>query len=267
MDNVDTSLLPEGGEDKGSAEHIQNMLDVADGKAPSTGEGTEGAPEGTDEDAALKQELLDYLSKQEGGLKAALARMKGETQDQPDTKSEDNPQDAPEDKPDDNKDAPLDFNKFTEEFTKSGSLSEASYKELESKGIPKEVVDAYIAGQQAIAQPALASIHEMVGGPDEYAAMIQWAAASLPKEEKEQFNSIVAGPSDVLRTAAVRALYDQYKGAVGAPENVISGTSVSRGTSGYSSWAEVEKDMGSPRYQSDEAFRREVMRRLSVSNI
>src|SRR5690554_6084198 len=47
-----------------------------------------------------------------------------------------------------------DFARYEEEYATEGKLSDKTYEELESRGIPRRVVDDYIAGQVARAEQA-----------------------------------------------------------------------------------------------------------------
>ena len=49
------------------------------------------------------------------------------------------------------------MDKFYEEYSEKGGLSDKSYEELEKMGLDKGLVDGYIAGQEAIANNEVAS--------------------------------------------------------------------------------------------------------------
>ena len=54
--------------------------------------------------------------------------------------------------------AGLNMDSLAEEYAKDGKLADGSYKSLEKAGIPKEYVDRFIAGQQAIADHQSATV-------------------------------------------------------------------------------------------------------------
>ena len=68
--------------------------------------------------------------------------------------------------------AGLNMDSLAEEYAKEGKLADNSYKSLEKAGIPKEYVDRFIAGQQAIADQQSASVKNMVGGTESYLSLI-----------------------------------------------------------------------------------------------
>ncbi|MAD94603.1 MAG: hypothetical protein CML33_03810, partial [Rhodobacteraceae bacterium] len=53
----------------------------------------------------------------------------------------------------------------SEEFMESGALSDTTYDNLAKSGLSRELVDSYIAGQEALQQSGEAELLEGVGGP------------------------------------------------------------------------------------------------------
>lgn len=160
----------------------------------------------------------------------------------------------------------LDFNKYSNEILTDGVLSDESYQELEAKGFPKSVVDAYIEGQKALVEKTNQSIYEVVGGQQAYTEMIQWAAGNLTQEEIEAFNNIVASNDVSQIKMAVRGLKAAYVEAKGnPPKQVLVGGGVSGAVDVYESWAQVTEDMKNPKYEKDPAFRNAVQAKLGRS--
>lgn len=160
----------------------------------------------------------------------------------------------------------LDFSKYQEEFTVNGSLTDESYQEFESKGIPKEVVDAYIEGLRAIAEKTTNSVYEVAGGQESYNQMIQWASANLSSSEIEAFNNAL-GTGDLNQIKlAVRGLKASYTEAKGTPPKSLLGGYGSGDVDVFESWAQVTAAMKDPRYEKDPAYRDQVKAKLSRSN-
>ena len=65
------------------------------------------------------------------------------------------------------------LDKYYEEYTENNELSDKSYTELEGMGLSRELVDGYIAGQKALADNDVAQIHNVVGGQDNYAQLLE----------------------------------------------------------------------------------------------
>ena len=157
---------------------------------------------------------------------------------------------------------------YTEEFATTGGLSEESYSEISDKfGIPREMTEAYIEGQRAVQQNLVNGIMDGVGGPDNYAAMIQWGQNNFSEAEQQSFDDTIAsGDMDKIKlsVSGVWARMQQDKGPRGT---LIQGKAPSNSTNSYQSIAEVTAAMKDPRYKKDPAYRADVQRRLSSSNV
>lgn len=155
----------------------------------------------------------------------------------------------------------LDYNNYVNEFNETGTLSEDTYQELADKGIPKEMVDAYIAGQQAVAEQTVERLMSTVGGAEGYEAMINWAGENLSPTEQDAFNASLT--NDAQAEFAIQGLYARFR-AEQAP-NLVKGQSNPTSTGGYESKAEMTRDMHDPRYKTDAAFRANVARKIAKS--
>jgi hypothetical protein len=164
--------------------------------------------------------------------------------------------------------AGLKFEEFTAEWSEKGELSAESYEKLAKGGIPKDLVDSYIAGQKALIDSMTsrltAAAHEAAGGKDAYDSAVSWAAKNMSKGEKEAFNAILdSGDADKIKMA-VSGLVARAKSAGAVEPKNLSGQT-SGGEPGYQSLAEMIRDMQDPKYASDPAFRLKVERKLAVS--
>ena len=159
--------------------------------------------------------------------------------------------------------AGIDYSALESEYQENGNLSEDTYKSLEERGIPKNMVDAYIAGQEAIVSTTINKMYDIVGGETQYNDMIQWAQESLSESEVAAFNSSLT--STEATEFAINGLYARYKAEQGP--NFIQGQQSRSSTSGgYNSKAEMMREMADPRYGKDPAFRAEVQRRVALSS-
>ena len=152
-------------------------------------------------------------------------------------------------------------------FTNDGQLSEETYKKLEEVGLPRDLVDSYAAGQQALMQGEEAEIKGVAGG--QYDQMAEWANEHLPQEEIDAFDEAVTGGTVSQAKLAVQGLYARYQNDTGATQpklvqGAVSGTS----TMPFKSMQELARAQSDPRYRSgDKAYHQEIDRRLAVSNI
>lgn len=169
--------------------------------------------------------------------------------------------------------AGVDFAALTAEFAADGKLSEARYAELAAKGNPRNVVDAFIAGQAATArvaefeqQAAVSEAHSHAGGKEAFKSMLSWAAVNLNAADQAAFDSAVMG-NPASRKQAIGSLKAQYTAARGSDPRLIAGDGKGDGTLAFQSRAEVTAAMRDPRYKVDPAYRAGVERRVDAMSI
>lgn len=161
----------------------------------------------------------------------------------------------------------LDMNEFSQEFAAKGELSQESYEKLSKAGFNKDLVDNYIAGQQARAAQFEGDIMSEVGGNERYTEMVAWAKANMSPSEIAAYNAAVSsGNADQAKLAAL-GLSAKFGKAVGSePERMLGG-----GKGGavdvFESTAQVTKAMADPAYRNDPAYRAKVQAKLARSNI
>ena len=163
--------------------------------------------------------------------------------------------------------AGLNMDSLAEEYAKDGKLADNSYKSLEKAGIPKEYVDRFIAGQQAIADQQSASVKNMVGGAESYDAMSEWAGNNLSETEKQAYNAAVNSKDLEAVKLAVVGLKARYAQATGSEPKLVEGKASPSGEQGFDSWAQVTQAMSDPRYSKDPAYQAEVKNKLANSKI
>lgn len=163
--------------------------------------------------------------------------------------------------------AGLNYDAFAQEYAENGALSEDAYAALEAAGIPKNLVDNYIAGLEAQQTMLQSEVYQTVGGEEVYNEMISWAGENLDDASIDAFNATLEGGNPAQIKLAIAGLRAQYTEANGRePSRTLSGTA-SAGSGVYESTAEMMKDMADPRYKEDAAFRQRVQEKLGRSNI
>jgi hypothetical protein len=163
--------------------------------------------------------------------------------------------------------AGLDFNELSNKFWENDALDDSDYEALEKSGIPRALVDDYIAGARAQIELAQTQAFAEVGGQQAYSDMITWASKNLTEAEIALYDNAVNSPDKEVRHGAIRGLKARYSDSVGfEPTNTLEGNT--RGTSihGYESRAEMQEDMRNPKYKTDPAFRAKVERRIALSS-
>lgn len=168
----------------------------------------------------------------------------------------------------------LDYGEFSKEWEESGALSDASYQKLEGVGIPRALVDSYIAGQIAIREQGKAFAEETVnelkgiaGSPEEYDSVVQWASANMSDAELDAYNTAVTSGNKALASMAVRGLVESYHREFGSNPTLLGGQSGVDGGDVFHSMDEMTTAMSDPRYKTDSHYRKGVELKVARSNL
>jgi len=269
---IGTEVTPE------NPEYIAKM--AAMGEAAVNGGVAPVAEEAPPEVPAKPEGIPDKFYNAETGVVdyTALAKSYTElekansTKKEPEVTPKDKPEDAPKDAAQEAVEAAgLDMPSLSKEYDESGTLSDDSYAKLEKAGIPRAMVDDYIAGQQAKVEVARTQAFGITDGEDGYKAMIDYAKANLSEADIAAYNKAVNSGDATSREEAVRGLWTKYSAESGNGTNgtdlITPNSNTKVGNGAYQSRAEMMADMGNPLYKSDEAFRAKVQAKLAVSNI
>jgi len=111
-------------------------------------------------------------------------------------------------------------------------------------------------------------LFDMIGGESVYKDMLTWAGDSLPKEEIEMYDSVMAAGNSAAIFFAVQALNNKYTDAVGKEGQLLTGrTAAPTADNSFRSQSELVAAMNDRRYDSDPAYRSDVMRKLENSDL
>lgn len=163
--------------------------------------------------------------------------------------------------------AGVDFDALSAEYFENEGLTEESYQKLSDAGIPRHLVDQFIAGQEAVSQNQRDSILGEVGGEQKYAEMTAWAADNFSDGEIEAFNDTLqsGNPSAVrMAVAGLQARFEQGQSV--EPARMVGGQKPSE-QGGFESLAQLTDAMANPLYHSDPAYRAQVEKRIAASSI
>lgn len=149
-----------------------------------------------------------------------------------------------------------------EYFDEHGELSDEHYAALEKVGLSREYVDSYIEGQTAVANQVMSHAYSLAGGEETFNAMQTWAAQNLSQEELAAHNAMVV--NDETSDYAITRLYERYLAEAPNETPLISGETggVASGDF-FKSSVEMQTAMADPRYSKDEAYRKEVERKIA----
>ena len=160
------------------------------------------------------------------------------------------------------------LDKFYDEFADKGELTNESYEELAKQGLNKDLVDSFIAGQNAIAEQQSNEMHSIVGGKESYDQMVNWASENLTETESKAFNAIMdKGNKDEMQLA-INGMSSRWKSAVGGNEpRTIRGTAPRINSDVFKSTYEVAEAINNPKYAKDTFYRKQVEDKIKRSNI
>jgi len=110
------------------------------------------------------------------------------------------------------------------------------------------------------------TIYNAVGGEEQYAQMMQWASQYLQPEEIAAYDAAIDSANMASINLALRGLISAYQDANGVEGRTIQGKTPASSTSNvFRSQAELIAAMNDPRYDSDPAYRMDVMSKLEMS--
>ena len=168
---------------------------------------------------------------------------------------------------------PFEMNKHFVE--NNGTLSDEMYDKLGQAGLSKSLVDSYLKGVReevgfdapaaTLTDAEIADVKSIANGEEGYQSLMNWAGNNLSKEDQDNYDQVLTTGNKTAIKFAVKALMGQYEDANGRDSKIVTGKESPQES--YRSMAEVVRDMNKPEYTQDQAFRDDVLRKLSASNL
>tara|TARA_B110000977_G_scaffold187167_1_gene253972 strand:- start:5612 stop:6448 length:837 start_codon:yes stop_codon:yes gene_type:complete len=257
VEQVETEAVPEEGSGQPQLSERETIEQEAIKRYQESqmtqAEKGEGTPEGYNDDGTEAEELLGGKFKsQEDLLKAyqELENKLGQPKEEAPAVEETVEAVAEE------VTGGIEVARYEQEFVENGSLSDDSYKNLEKLGFSKNQVDQYIQGQTAYANTVRDSIHNSVGGEEQYTDIITWASGNLPPDIIKDYNdSVEAMNQDKI----IRNLeYMKFKKEQSAPTDTsprrLEGTAASSGLQPYGDKNEWQRAQTNRLYGKDAKY-------------
>ena len=169
---------------------------------------------------------------------------------------------------------PFEMNTYFEQ--NNGTLSDEMYDKLSTAGFNRELVESYLKGlrgqlgypegeQPVLTESEITDIKNIAGGDRGYDNLMERAGENLDQEAIKDYDAVLATGNKSAVKFAVTALMGKYEDSQGRDSKIVTGKESATET--YRSMAEVVRDMNKPEYQNDEAYRDDVLRKLSSSNL
>ena len=168
------------------------------------------------------------------------------------------------------------INEASEEYyANNGQLSEetiARFSEMSSQ----DLVNAYLeiqannpqAQQQAVelSEAQVNSVQNAAGGEANYNSVIEWAANNLPDEQINAFDSVIDSGNTAAINIAFQGLQSKYNDANGYEGRMLTGRAA-KTNDVFRSQAQLVEAMSDPRYETDPAYRADLIEKLARSDI
>ena len=110
-------------------------------------------------------------------------------------------------------------------------------------------------------------IQNSVGGEKQYTNIVSWAANNLPEKQVLAYDNLVASGNVEAINLALKGLKAEYDDAFGNEGRTLQGRAPRSNDGVYRSQAELMSAMNDPRYETDEAYRDDVLRKLENSDV
>ena len=169
------------------------------------------------------------------------------------------------------------INEASEEYyANDGALSEETIEKFGSMS-SQDLVNAYMeiqannpqAAQQNIemSDAQVNSVMNNAGGESNYNQVVEWAASNLNDRQIDAFDSVVDSGNPAAIGIAFQGLQSAYNEANGYEGRMLQGKAPSSSGEIYRSQAELVAAMGDPRYDTDPAYRADVIQKLEQSDL
>ena len=169
------------------------------------------------------------------------------------------------------------INEASEEYwANEGTLSEETIERF-SEMSSQDLVNAYIeiqsknpqANPQGVemSDAQVNSVMNAAGGEANYNRIVEWAASNLDNRSIDAFDSVVDSGNPAAINIAFAGLKSRYEEANGYEGRMLQGKAASSGGDLYRSQAELVAAMSDPRYDSDPAYRADVIEKLELSDL
>ena len=169
------------------------------------------------------------------------------------------------------------INEASEEYyANDGTLSEETIERF-SEMSSQDLVNAYIeiqsknpqANPQGVemSDAQVNSVMNAAGGEAQYNRIVEWAASNLDNRSIDAFDSVVDSGNPAAINIAFAGLQSRYNDANGYEGRMLQGKAADSRGDVYRSQAELVAAMGDPRYDSDPAYRADVIEKLNASDL
>ena len=163
-----------------------------------------------------------------------------------------------------------------EYYANDGELSEETIERF-SEMSSQDLVNAYLEIQKnnpqapghgvEMSDAQVNSVMNSAGVEASYNRVVEWAASNLPNAQIDAFDSVVDSGNPAAIGIAFQGLQSAYNESNGYEGRMLQGKAPSSSGDTYRSQAELVAAMGDPRYDTDPAYRQDVIQKLEQSDL
>ena len=160
-----------------------------------------------------------------------------------------------------------------EESQQEGDFKQETLDKLNSMS-PTDLAQEYLnyraenqQEQPQLQQKDIDNLYNVAGGKKGYTEMMDWANNNIAKEEIKMYDAVMEKGDPLAAFFAVKALHYRFTDSQGVDGRMLTGKAVKSEKPGFKSQAALVAAMSDPKYDTDPAYRQEVMEKLARSDI
>jgi hypothetical protein len=150
---------------------------------------------------------------------------------------------------------------------KLGSDEEESAEEEEGEADDSESYEETDEEAGGLTDEDIEALQDMAGGEEEYQQMLSWAGENLSDEEIDMYDDVMDSGDPAACFFAIQALMARYGEGTGVDGELLTGSDPVSSPQGFRSQQELVAAMSDPRYESDPAYRADVINKLENSDV
>jgi len=163
----------------------------------------------------------------------------------------------------------------SQEYAETGNISDEMMEQFGQMS-SQDLVEAYMNIQanapevevDELSESEVNTIKNSVGGDQAYDNVMQWAGENLDPDQVDAFDNIIATGNSTAIQMMVNGLKAQYDSSNGYEGRMLSGKSANDSSSDvFRSQAELVAAMSDSRYESDPAYRNDLLEKLDRSDL
>ena len=154
-------------------------------------------------------------------------------------------------------------------INESGELSEEvaqQLSEMNGMDVFNALQESSAPTSRDLSESDMNSVVNAVGGQEQYSNLVNWASENFSEQEISAYDEVIDSGNMNQINLALQALYYRYTEAMGQEGELLQGKPAAA-QSAFRSQQELIQAMNDPRYDSDPAYRNDVIDKLGRSEV